>query len=73
MIRMRRRSTRIALVCATAPGGRSIPRRRTELVSTREHIADRVGVYRSVAKRVELNNGLDVCARDRSPRESHTH
>ena len=39
----------------------------------REHIADRVGVYRSVAKRVELNNGLDVCARDRSPRERHTH
>jgi IPT/TIG domain len=39
----------------------------------REHIADRVGVYRSVAKRVELNNGHDVCARDRSPRERHTH
>jgi len=39
----------------------------------REHIPDRVGTYRAVATRVELNGGADVCARDRSPRERHTH
>jgi IPT/TIG domain len=39
----------------------------------RERIRDRVGAYRAVAKRVELNNGVDVCVRDRSPRERHTH
>ena len=41
--------------------------------SYREQIGDRVGVYRAVAQRVELNNGVDVCVRDRSPRERHTH
>jgi 5-hydroxyisourate hydrolase-like protein (transthyretin family) len=39
----------------------------------RERIADRVGSYRAVATRRELNGGADVCARDRSPRERHTH
>jgi hypothetical protein len=39
----------------------------------REHIPDRVGTYRAVATRVELNGGADVCARDRSPRERHSH
>lgn len=39
----------------------------------REHIPDRVGAYRAVASRLELNGGVDVCARDRSPRERHTH
>ena len=35
----------------------------------REQIPNRVGTYRAVAIRVELNGGADVCARDRSPRE----
>ncbi len=39
----------------------------------RERIPDRVGTYRAVATRVELNGGADVCARDRSPRERHSH
>jgi large repetitive protein len=39
----------------------------------RERIPDRVGTYRAVATRLELNGGADVCARDRSPRERHTH
>lgn len=39
----------------------------------REHIPDRAGTYRAVATRVELNGGADVCARDRSPRERHSH
>jgi hypothetical protein len=39
----------------------------------RERIPDRVGLYRAVAVRVEKNGGADVCARDRSPRERHTH
>jgi large repetitive protein len=39
----------------------------------REHIPDRVGTYRAVATRVGLNGGADVCARDRSPRERHSH
>ena len=39
----------------------------------REHIPDRVGTYRAVATRVELNGGADVCTRDRSPRERHSH
>ena len=41
--------------------------------SYRERIIDRIGVYRAVAKRVERNGGVDVCARDRSARERHTH
>ena len=41
--------------------------------SYREQIGDRAGVYRAVAQRMELNNGVDVCVRDRSPRERHTH
>ena len=41
--------------------------------SYRERVRDRVGAYRAVAVRVELNSGADVCARDRSPRERHTH
>ncbi|HET9248760.1 MAG TPA: IPT/TIG domain-containing protein, partial [Actinomycetota bacterium] len=39
----------------------------------REQIPDRRGTYRAVATRLELNGGADVCARDRSPRERHTH
>lgn len=39
----------------------------------RERIPDRVGSYRAVATRRELNGGADVCARDRSPRQRHTH
>jgi len=41
--------------------------------SYRERLTDRVGIYRAVAMRVELNGGADVCVRDRSPRERHTH
>lgn len=39
----------------------------------RQRIPDRVGRYRSVAVRRELGGGADVCARDRSPRRSHSH
>jgi len=39
----------------------------------RERIADRVGVYRAIATRVERNDGVDVCTRGKSPRERHTH
>jgi IPT/TIG domain len=39
----------------------------------RQRIPDRVGLYRAVAVRRELNGGADVCARDRSPRRSHSH
>jgi hypothetical protein len=39
----------------------------------REHIADRVGRYRAIAKRVELIIGGHACARDRSPTERHSH
>jgi hypothetical protein len=39
----------------------------------RKHIPDRVGTYRAVATRLELNGGADVCARNRSPRERHSH
>ena len=38
-----------------------------------EAIGDREGRYRAIAAREELNNGADVCARDRSPRASHNH
>ncbi|MCI0635660.1 MAG: IPT/TIG domain-containing protein [Actinobacteria bacterium] len=41
--------------------------------SYREPIPDRVGRYRAIAVRLELNDGADVCARDRSPREAHHH
>jgi hypothetical protein len=39
----------------------------------RQRIPDRVGLYRAVAVRRELGGGADVCARDRSPRRSHSH
>ena len=39
----------------------------------REELLDRVGLYRAVAVRVEMNGGDDICARDRSPRERHVH
>jgi hypothetical protein len=53
---------------------RTIDTTQTDTAGTyRERIRDRVGVYRAVAKRVELNTGADVCVRDRSPRERHTH
>jgi hypothetical protein len=53
---------------------RTIDTTQTDTVGTyRERIRDRVGVYRAVAKRVELNTSADVCVRDRSPRERHTH
>ena len=41
--------------------------------SYREAIPDRVGRYRAIAVRLELNDGADVCARDRSPRATHRH
>lgn len=41
--------------------------------SYRERIGDRVGRYRAIAVREELNAGEDVCARDRSPRARHNH
>jgi hypothetical protein len=34
---------------------------------------DRVGLYRAVATRREIDGGADVCARDRSPRRRHSH
>jgi hypothetical protein len=53
---------------------RTIDTSQTDMAGTyRERIRDRIGVYRAVAKRVELNTGADVCVRDRSPRERHTH
>jgi IPT/TIG domain len=39
----------------------------------REAIPDRVGRYRAIAVRLELNDDADVCARDRSPRATHRH
>jgi len=39
----------------------------------REGLSDRAGLYRAVAVRAELNEGVDVCARDRSPRARHRH
>jgi large repetitive protein len=53
---------------------RTIETTRTDAAGLyRERIPDRVGLYRTVAARLELNAGADVCARDRSPRERHTH
>jgi IPT/TIG domain len=37
----------------------------------RERIPNRAGTYRAVAIRLGLNDGADVCARDRSPRERY--
>ena len=39
----------------------------------RERVPDRVGRYRAVAVREELNAGADVCLRDRSPARRHHH
>lgn len=39
----------------------------------REELRDRVGVYRAVAVREEVNGGADVCERARSPRVRHRH
>jgi IPT/TIG domain len=55
-------------------GWRTIDTTRTDADGRyRERIPDRVGLYRAVAPRRELNSGADVCARDRSPGERHTH